>query len=117
MMKGRESNAFCSIVLAMALSLSVGLVAGGCNTEQSPRAQITDAQMTTQVKAKLAQDVNATTLTNIDVNTTNGVVTLSGQVESVEVQSKAGAIASSVPGVGRLNNNLQVHSAAGSVTH
>jgi osmotically-inducible protein OsmY len=117
MIKGRERNAFCSIVLVMALSLSAGLVAGGCNTEQSPRAQVTDAQITTQVKAKLAQDVNATTLTNIDVNTTNGVVTLSGQVESAEVKSKADAIASSAPGVVRLNNNLQVKSAAGSVAH
>jgi hyperosmotically inducible periplasmic protein len=117
MIKGRERNAFCSIVLAMALSLSAGLVAGGCNTEQSPRAQVTDAQITTQVKAKLAQDVNATTLTNIDVNTTNGVVTLSGQVESAEVKSKADAIASSVPGVVRVNNSLQVNSAAAPVTH
>jgi osmotically-inducible protein OsmY len=61
--------------------------------------------------------VNATTLTNIDVNTTNGVVTLSGQVESAEIKSKADAIASSMPGVVRVNNNLQVNSAAGSVTH
>jgi osmotically-inducible protein OsmY len=117
MIKGRELNSFCSIVLFMALLLSEGLVAGGCNTEQSPRAQVTDAQITTQVKAKLAQDVNATTLTNIDVNTTNGVVTLSGQVESAEIKSKADTIASSVHGVVRVNNNLQMNSPAASVTH
>jgi osmotically-inducible protein OsmY len=117
MIKGSERNTFCSTVFAIALSLSAGLVAGGCNTEQSPRAQFTDAQITTQVKTKLAQEVNTSTLTNIDVNTTNGVVTLSGQVESAEVKSKAGAIASSVSGVVRVNNSIQVNSAAAPVTH
>jgi osmotically-inducible protein OsmY len=38
-------------------------------------------------------------------------------VESAEVKSKADAIASSVPGVVRVNNSLQVNSAAAPVTH
>jgi osmotically-inducible protein OsmY len=46
------------------------------------------------------------------VNTTNGVVTLAGQVESTEVKSKAESVAASVQGVVRVNNELQVASAS-----
>jgi osmotically-inducible protein OsmY len=56
-------------------------------------------------------------LTNIDVNTTNGVVTLAGQVESAEVKHSAEKVTASVPGVVRVNNNLQVDPAAASIAH
>jgi osmotically-inducible protein OsmY len=70
----------------------------GCNTSQAPNRQISDAQITTQVKSKLAYDVGASTLTNIDVNTTNGVVTLAGQVQSVDIKRSAETDAAAVPG-------------------
>ena len=66
---------FSIIVVAAALA-SIAMFAGGCNTTQSPNRQVSDVQITTQVKAKLASDVGASSLTNVDVNTTNGVVTL-----------------------------------------
>src|SRR5215467_4854326 len=54
----------------------------GCRTNESPEAQVDDLQITAQVKAKLASDARVSSVTNISVNSTNGVVTLSGQVDS-----------------------------------
>jgi hyperosmotically inducible protein len=84
------------------------MFAESCNTSQSPDRQVKDSQITTEVKAKLASDVRASSLTNIEVNTTNGVVTLVGQVENGDVKSSAGSVAAGVTGVVRVNNNLQV---------
>ena len=105
--KGR--NAF-SILLAVVVFASIVVLATACNTSQAPDRQVKDVQITTQVKAKLASDVRASSITNIDVNTTNGVVTLSGQVESHDVARNAETVAESVPGVVRVNNDLQVSS-------
>lgn len=101
--------------LAAVVLLAIGMLA--CNTEQPPRTQVNDAQITTQVKSKLASDVGASTVTNIDVNTTNGVVTLAGQVESADIKHHVETVASSVPGVVRVNNELQVDSTAASTSH
>ena len=101
----------CAILLAAVTSASMAALAGGCNTTQSPNRQVSDIQITTQVKAKLASDVSASSLTNIEVNTTNGIVTLAGQVESSELKKSAETVARSVPGVVSVNNNLQVESA------
>jgi len=67
-----------------------------------------DLQITAQVKSKLASDVGLSSVTNISVNSTNGVVTLSGQVDSSEVKTKAEAVATSVSKVVRVVNTLQV---------
>jgi osmotically-inducible protein OsmY len=93
----------CRIVLLVAI-----LAAGGCRTTQSPRTQVDDAAVTTRVKAKLATDLNLASTTNIDVNTTNGVVTLAGQVEDEQARHRAVDIARSVEGVVSVNDNLQV---------
>jgi len=97
-----------SIVIGGVFLTSILAVGQGCNTVQSPRAQVDDAQITTEVKSKLASDVNASSLTDISVNTTNGVVTLAGQVGSAEIKQRAQTVASSVSGVARVNNELQV---------
>ena len=98
----------CPLVIAVATLTSIALFAQGCNTTQSPNRQITDLRITTQVKTKLASDVRPSSLANVDVNTTNGVVTLAGQVENAEVKRSAETVTASVPGVIRVNNNLQV---------
>jgi osmotically-inducible protein OsmY len=113
MTKRKGLQTISLIVLAVA---SIAMFAEGCNTVQPPNRQISDAQITTQVKTKLASDVRASSLTNVDVNTTNGVVTLAGQVENAEVKHSAETVADSVPGVVRVNNNLQVDPNAASIT-
>jgi osmotically-inducible protein OsmY len=98
---------FCTIVLAIVVS-AIAIFAEGCNTSQAPDRQVSDSQITTQVKAKLASDVRPSSLANIEVNTTNGVVTLVGQVENAEVKHGAETVTASVTGVVRVNNELQV---------
>jgi BON domain-containing protein len=68
---------------------------------------VEDSKITTQVKSKIASDVRFSSLTNVSVNTTNGVVTLAGEVESEKVRQTAEAVAHEVPGVVRVNNELQ----------
>jgi hyperosmotically inducible periplasmic protein len=111
-MTARKRYHVCKTVLTVAVLASIALFAEGCNTSQAPRRQVSDLQITTQVKAKLASDVRPSSLTNIDVNTTNGVVTLAGQVENAEVKHSAETVTASVQGVLAVNNNLQVASAA-----
>jgi hyperosmotically inducible periplasmic protein len=89
-------------------ALVVGVLAAGCTTTQSPHRQVNDLRITAEVKSKLAADVQPSSLVNIKVNTTNGVVTLAGQVETMQVKKSAELVALHVPGVVGVNNNLQV---------
>lgn len=92
------------------IAAAVVLVAfvGACKTTTSAGRQVDDAAIKTAVKAKLAADVRLSTLTNIEVNSTNGVVTLAGQVRDESDRLQAETVARSVDGVVRVNNELQV---------
>jgi osmotically-inducible protein OsmY len=79
-----------------------------CRTNESPEGQVNDMEITAQVKSKLASQLGVTTVPNISVNSTNGVVTLSGQVNTAENKARAGEIAGTIPKVVRVDNNLQV---------
>jgi osmotically-inducible protein OsmY len=81
---------------------------GGCRTNESPKAQVDDLKITAEVKSKLATEVGLSSITDIAINSTNGVVTLSGQVDSADARGKAIAVARSVPNVSRVVDNLQV---------
>ena len=93
--------------LLVPISLTCALLAG-CRTNETPRAQLNDLKITTEVKSKLASDIGLASVTDISVNSTNGVVTLSGQVDSVGRKGKAHVAAGSVPKVIRVVDNLQV---------
>ncbi len=55
------------------------LVVAGCPTTQSPGRQVDDNAIHAAVMAKLTAD-RFSNLLNVDVNVTNGVVTLAGEV-------------------------------------
>jgi len=95
-------------ILGTVAVLALVSFAAACKTTTSPGTQVDDAAIKASVKAKMAADVRLSTLTNIEVNSTNGVVTLAGQVESESDRAQAAAVARSVDGVVRVNNNLQV---------
>ena len=99
---------FQSIAGLIALAVAVTIVAASCKTTSSAGRQVDDAAIKAAVKAKLAADVKLSTLTNIEVNSTNGVVTLAGQVRDESDRVAAVAVARSVDGVVRVNNNLQI---------
>lgn len=91
------------VVALLILAFSIG-----CTTTQSPNRQMNDLKITTEIKAKLVSDVEPSSLANIEVNTTNGIVTLAGQVENQDVKRRAEEVALATPGVVRINNNLQI---------
>jgi osmotically-inducible protein OsmY len=86
------------------------LVLSGCRTNESPEQQVNDLEITSSLKAKLASDVGLSTVPNISVNSTNGVVTLSGQVDTAEQKAKAESIARATPHVVRVVDNIQLTS-------
>jgi osmotically-inducible protein OsmY len=92
--------------LLLAVCLAAGLVA--CRGNQSLEGQAKDARIKTQVKSKLAAQVDAGTLTSIEVNVTNGVVTLAGPVHSAEESSRIESVARSVEGVTDVKVTLQI---------
>lgn len=81
----------------------------GCTTTQTPGEQIDDATIATEVKGRLVGD-RFSNIVNIEVNVTNGIVTLAGEVPNAEVKSDAEAEVRKVSGVKGVNNNLQVKS-------
>lgn len=70
---------------------------------------VTDAAITTAVKAKLLADTTVGGL-DIDVDTNNGVVTLSGTVESRNEANQAVQLARDTEGVNRVVDQLKVGS-------
>jgi len=84
------------------------VVLGGCaNAGEKTGAYVDDAWITSKVKSEMA--VNKTVKArNISVNTTGGVVTLSGTADSWEESNKAAEIARGVKGVKSVENDIQV---------
>ena len=66
------------------------------------------ATLTTKVKTALASDVGMSTVTSIDVDSADGVVTLKGKVDSADMKKKAEEIAKKVDGVKSVKNQLRV---------
>lgn len=72
-------------------------------------AKVDDATITAQVNASLAADKDLSAI-RIDVDTRNGVVTLSGPAPSATARERASEIARSVKGVSSVNNQLTIKS-------
>lgn len=69
-----------------------------------------DTVITTRVKAKFAEDSGVSAL-RIHVDTTDGVVTLSGRASTAEEVDRAVQLAKTVDGVKRVESTLQVGNA------
>jgi hyperosmotically inducible periplasmic protein len=93
---------------ALALSLALACALAGCRTNETPREQVNDLEITANIKSKLASDVGLSTVPDVSVNSTDGVVTLSGSVDSAGTKSRVETIARGVPKVVRVVDNLQV---------
>ena len=90
-------------------ALAFLLLIAGCQamTGETAGQNIDDSTLTTSVKTSLAGE-RINTLTRVGVETNNGVVVLTGEVETAQEKSRAGTVASQVKGVKRVINNLQV---------
>jgi hyperosmotically inducible protein len=101
------------MVVRMNAALLVAvLVIFGCQamTGRTAGRNVDDAAITASVKSSLVAD-KASNLTRVDVDTTNGVVSLNGVVESPEQKNRAAQLAGRVDGVRNVVNNLQVQGA------
>jgi osmotically-inducible protein OsmY len=96
-------------ILGLAAAIVLVSFVTGCSTTKSPGTQIDDAAIKTAVKAKLTVE-RFSNIVNVDVNVTNGIVTLSGEVPNAQVAADAVAEARTVDGVKSVRNNLQVKS-------
>ena len=66
------------------------------------------ATLTTKVKSALAADVSLKTVTSINVDSEDGVVTLKGKVASNDQKERAAEVAKKVDGVKAVKNELAV---------
>lgn len=66
------------------------------------------AALTTKVKSALAADVGLRTVTGIDVDSADGVVTLKGRVSSASEKRRAEQVAKKVDGVNSVKNQLRI---------
>lgn len=97
------------IALASALAITV-LYSTGCavvRDQQSVGSYVDDATITTQVKARYADDPRVSAMA-IQVETMKGAVQLSGFAKSPAERANAETIAKGVPGVMRIINNITV---------
>jgi hyperosmotically inducible periplasmic protein len=99
-----RTGLFVSLAFALALTIA-------CNSTQSSKQPVDDAAITAAVKSKLAADVELSTITDIEVDTLNGVVTLAGKVATADVKHRAEELTQNVDGVVRVTNNIEVSGA------
>ena len=90
-------------------ALAFVLLIAGCQamTGETAGQNLDDGTLTTYVKTALAGE-RLNTLSRVGVETNNGIVVLTGEVETANEKSRAGTVASQVKGVKGVTNNLQV---------
>lgn len=96
------SKLLLALLIAPALVLAVG-----CASTQSAETQIDDATIGTAVKAKITADPELNPF-EIDVDVDDGMVRLSGVVESASDRTEAEKLARNTNGVRGVRNDLTV---------
>lgn len=104
---GHLRNHLSRNLLRIVAFVAVATLAAGCTTTQTATRQVDDNEIHAAVKARLTA-ARFSNIVNVDINVTNGVVTLAGEVPNAQVKSDAEAEARAVNGVVRVHNNLQV---------
>jgi hyperosmotically inducible periplasmic protein len=99
------SNTLKSTWIIMA-TLTLGLAACA-NTGEKTGSYVDDSVITTKIKTEMtaSKEISAR---NITVNSTRGVVTLTGTAATTQESNKAGDIARSVAGVTAVKNEIRV---------
>jgi osmotically-inducible protein OsmY len=95
---------------AIVAAMTAGLAASGCSVirgQSSAGQYADDVAITAKVKAELLDSKQVDGL-DVNVDSTNGKVTLSGWASSPAEAARAVAIASKVDGVKSVNNELKI---------
>lgn len=95
-----------TLTLAMAIVALLALTVA-CGSADSPGEEIDDAVIVTKIKAKLAADMDVAA-TSINVDSQDGVVTLTGTLKSHEARRQAEQIARDTNWVKRVISRLRV---------
>jgi osmotically-inducible protein OsmY len=95
----------CSMLMAAPMSTFTGYAATGNN--ETTGQYIDDSVITTKVKTAIFNEKTLKTL-QINIKTYQGVVQLSGFVDSPQSVKKAGEVAGNVEGVKEVKNDLLV---------
>src|SRR3954467_2256873 len=101
------------VAAATAAVLALGACAtSGTDGEQkaTPGQYLDDATVTAKVKTAIASDVGVKAATNVNVETSRGVVQLSGFADSDAQASQAVQAAKKVNGVRSVRNDIRVKS-------
>ena len=101
--------------IASSLSLVLALAVSACAPTQTSRGTgevIDDAAITTRVNTEIAKTSGLGVAMAINVTTFRGVVSLSGFVDTPKQKNAAAEVAASVPGVARVDNNLEIKTTA-----
>ena len=103
-----------SILFASLVAIGVAGVAGCAVTDRqsSVGTYVDDAAITTQVKAKMAEDPTVSAM-RISVETLQGTVQLAGFATNESEKARAAQIAQGVNGVRDIRNNIIVRPAGG----
>ena len=104
----RKERKFSQILVMLVL---IPFFLAGCTTLTGETAgeNIDDTVLTTQIKAKLADEKLVNT-TRVSVKTERGVVYLTGAVATSEERSKVVQIAKNVKGVRQVVDHLEIRS-------
>lgn len=94
--------------LVVVLLAALATLAAGCATTQPMGQQVDDAAITSRVKSTLAGDPGVGAF-ELDVDTTDGVVTLRGSVDDPETSRLAEQLARDVRGVRSVQNRIEVN--------
>ena len=97
------------IILPLIMSAMLAACAGS-PTSRSTGEAIDDAAVTARVKTEIAKDVSVGQAAGINVDTYRGTVSLSGFVDSQAQAQAVARVASQVPGVQKVDNNLKLKS-------
>jgi hypothetical protein len=88
------------------VALAIGCLAVSC-----AKKTVDDQSLTSAIQSKLTAD-DSTKSANIKVDVKNGMVTLSGDVPSSDVELEAMKVANGTPGIASVNDQMKVNTAA-----
>lgn len=93
----------------LALLAVAALAAAGCTTTTRSSVKQADPAKVQALKETLSRDSRFSRLRNVSVDPAKGVVKLEGEVSSDADRAYAGRLASAVPGVAFVYNEIEVH--------
>jgi hyperosmotically inducible periplasmic protein len=118
MKRAKGISVFTQLLLAGAAVFAVGITGVYADDATAPTAHsdsvgaaISDTDITAKVKLKLV-DVKGLKGSDVDVTTTNGVVTLTGSATSSSAKSEAEDLTKQVKGVKDVDNELKTPSSS-----